>query len=63
MDQTPSISFVRAAVERKQTSASALAESYYKKIESDDKEINAYLTLHWNLYPDTHHLGITDHSG
>ena len=25
--------------------------------------INAYLTLHWNLYPDTHHLGITDHSG
>jgi aspartyl-tRNA(Asn)/glutamyl-tRNA(Gln) amidotransferase subunit A len=35
----------RSAVQEQRTSASALAEAYYAKIESDDPKIGAYLTL------------------
>jgi aspartyl-tRNA(Asn)/glutamyl-tRNA(Gln) amidotransferase subunit A len=35
----------RSAVQERRTSASALAEAYYAKIESDDPKIGAYLTL------------------
>jgi aspartyl-tRNA(Asn)/glutamyl-tRNA(Gln) amidotransferase subunit A len=36
---------VRTAIERRETTATALAESYYKKIEAEDHKIHAYLTL------------------
>src|SRR5262249_41764756 len=49
MTSTPnSISTVREAIASKQTTATALAESYYAKIASDDTgdgKVNAYLTL------------------
>jgi Asp-tRNA(Asn)/Glu-tRNA(Gln) amidotransferase A subunit family amidase len=35
----------RSAVQERRTSARALAEAYYAKIESDDPKIGAYLTL------------------
>jgi aspartyl-tRNA(Asn)/glutamyl-tRNA(Gln) amidotransferase subunit A len=35
----------RAAIERRETTATALAEAFYKKIEAEDHEIHAYLTL------------------
>src|SRR5574341_2664720 len=35
----------RAAIERRETTATALAESFYKKIEAEDHKIHAYLTL------------------
>jgi aspartyl-tRNA(Asn)/glutamyl-tRNA(Gln) amidotransferase subunit A len=39
------IEAARQAVQRKQTTAKALAESFYAKIASDDPKIGAYLTL------------------
>ena len=39
------IDFVRDLILRKQTTAQALTESFYQKIESDDPKIHAYLTL------------------
>ena len=39
------IDAARSAVQERKTSATALAESYYFKIESDDPKIGAYLTL------------------
>jgi aspartyl-tRNA(Asn)/glutamyl-tRNA(Gln) amidotransferase subunit A len=39
------IEAARQAVQQKQTTAKALAESYYAKIASDDPKIGAYLTL------------------
>lgn len=39
------IAGTRAALERRETTASALAGSFYEKIESEDKEVRAYLTL------------------
>lgn len=35
----------RMSVQQRQVTATALAEAFYKKIESDDKEVHAYLTL------------------
>ncbi len=35
----------RASIERRETTATALAEAFYKKIEAEDHEIHAYLTL------------------
>jgi aspartyl-tRNA(Asn)/glutamyl-tRNA(Gln) amidotransferase subunit A len=37
--------FTRSAIEQRQVTASSLVDSFYKKIETDDKEIHAYLTL------------------
>ena len=39
------IDAARTAVQERKTSATALAEDYYAKIESDDPKIGAYLTL------------------
>ena len=39
------IASARTAVLERQTSAVALAESFYKKIEATDEKIGAYLTL------------------
>jgi len=39
------ISFVRDLILRKETTATALTEEFYRKIESDDPNIHAYLTL------------------
>ena len=39
------IDAVRSAVQERKTSAVALAESFYAKIESDDPKIGAFLTL------------------
>ncbi len=39
------IDAARSAVQERKTSATALAEAYYAKIESDDPKIGAYLTL------------------
>ena len=39
------IDAARSAVQERETSATALAESYFAKIESDDPKIGAYLTL------------------
>jgi aspartyl-tRNA(Asn)/glutamyl-tRNA(Gln) amidotransferase subunit A len=39
------IDAARSAVQERKTSAAALAEAYYVKIESDDPKIGAYLTL------------------
>jgi len=39
------IEFVRDLILRKETTATALTEEFYKKIESDDPKIHAYLTL------------------
>jgi len=39
------IDAARSAVQERKTSAAALAESYYTKIESDDPKIGAFLTL------------------
>src|SRR5438128_10004947 len=39
------IDAARSAVAERETSASALAEAYYTKIESDDPKVGAYLTL------------------
>src|SRR4051812_15925271 len=35
----------RVAIRERQVTATALAESFYKKIEAEDKPIHAYLTL------------------
>jgi aspartyl-tRNA(Asn)/glutamyl-tRNA(Gln) amidotransferase subunit A len=35
----------RISIQQRQVTATALAEAFYKKIESDDKEVHAYLTL------------------
>jgi aspartyl-tRNA(Asn)/glutamyl-tRNA(Gln) amidotransferase subunit A len=40
-----SIDAARSAVQERKTSATALAEAYYAKIERDDPKIGAYLTL------------------
>ena len=46
MDLTSlTIDAARSAVQERKTSAAALAEAYYAKIESDDPKIGAYLTL------------------
>jgi len=42
---TLTIDAARSAVQERKTSAAALAESFYAKIESDDPKIGAYLTL------------------
>lgn len=39
------VSSARAAVQERQTTAAALVENFYQKIEVDDRQINAYLTL------------------
>ena len=39
------IDFVRDLILRKETTATALAEEFYRKIESDDPKIHAFLTL------------------
>ena len=39
------IDAARSAVQERKTSAAALAESFYAKIESDDPKIGAFLTL------------------
>src|SRR5258708_36145934 len=39
------VASARNAVEQRQVTATALAESFYKKIGVEDKQINAYLTL------------------
>jgi aspartyl-tRNA(Asn)/glutamyl-tRNA(Gln) amidotransferase subunit A len=39
------IDATRTAIQERQTTAAAIAESFYKKIEAEDGEINAYLTL------------------
>jgi aspartyl-tRNA(Asn)/glutamyl-tRNA(Gln) amidotransferase subunit A len=39
------VASTRNAVEQRQVTATSLAEGFYKKIESEDKQINAYLTL------------------
>jgi aspartyl-tRNA(Asn)/glutamyl-tRNA(Gln) amidotransferase subunit A len=39
------IDFVRDLILRKETTATALTEGFYKKIEADDPRIHAYLTL------------------
>jgi aspartyl-tRNA(Asn)/glutamyl-tRNA(Gln) amidotransferase subunit A len=39
------IDFVRDLILRKQTTATALTDAFYKRIESDDPKIHAYLTL------------------
>ena len=39
------IDAARSAVQERKTSAAALAESFYAKIQSDDPEIGAFLTL------------------
>src|SRR5574337_1652060 len=39
------IDSTRAAIERRETTATALAEGFYKKIEAEDHKIHAYLTL------------------
>jgi aspartyl-tRNA(Asn)/glutamyl-tRNA(Gln) amidotransferase subunit A len=35
----------RTAVEQRQTTAASLADGFYKKIDAEDKEVHAYLTL------------------
>src|SRR5262249_25065145 len=35
----------RVAIRERQVTATSLAENFYKKIEADDKDIHAYLTL------------------
>jgi aspartyl-tRNA(Asn)/glutamyl-tRNA(Gln) amidotransferase subunit A len=37
--------FARSAIEQRQVTAASLVDSFYKKIETDDKDIHAYLTL------------------
>src|SRR5438067_8754820 len=39
------VASTRAAIERRQMTASSLAEAFYKKIEAEDKAIHAFLTL------------------
>ena len=39
------IDFVRDLILRKETTATALTEEFYKKIESEDSKIHAFLTL------------------
>ena len=39
------IDFVRDLILRKETTAQALTEAFYQKIDSDDPKIHAYLTL------------------
>ncbi|ABF39506.1 aspartyl/glutamyl-tRNA(Asn/Gln) amidotransferase subunit A [Candidatus Koribacter versatilis Ellin345] len=39
------IDATRIAIQERQATATAIAESFYKKIEAEDGEINAYLTL------------------
>ena len=39
------IDAARSAVQERKTSAAALAESFYVKIQSDDPKIGAFLTL------------------
>ena len=39
------IDAARSAVQERKTSAAALAESFYAKIQSDDPKIGAFLTL------------------
>src|ERR1700727_2989238 len=39
------IDATRIAIQQRQTTATAIAEAFYKKIEAEDGEINAYLTL------------------
>ena len=39
------VASARTAILERQTSAVALAESFYEKIEAEDEKIGAYLTL------------------
>jgi aspartyl-tRNA(Asn)/glutamyl-tRNA(Gln) amidotransferase subunit A len=39
------VAFTRSAIEQRQVTAVALAEAFYKKIEAEDKDVHAYLTL------------------
>jgi aspartyl-tRNA(Asn)/glutamyl-tRNA(Gln) amidotransferase subunit A len=39
------IDATRTAIQERQTTATAIAESFYKKIDAEDREINGYLTL------------------
>jgi aspartyl-tRNA(Asn)/glutamyl-tRNA(Gln) amidotransferase subunit A len=39
------IDSARALLEQRQTTATALAEAFYQKIEAEDREVHAYLTL------------------
>ncbi len=39
------IDSARTAIQERQTTASVIAEKFYSKIEAEDREINAYLTL------------------
>jgi aspartyl-tRNA(Asn)/glutamyl-tRNA(Gln) amidotransferase subunit A len=39
------IDSTRTAIQERQTTATAIAESFYKKIDAEDREINGYLTL------------------
>src|ERR1700750_1437346 len=39
------IDATRTAIQERQTTASTIADAFYKKIEADDKDINGYLTL------------------
>src|SRR5438270_5868867 len=39
------VTSTRTAIEQRQMTASSLAEAFYKKIGSDDKDVRAYLTL------------------
>ncbi len=45
MDSSLTIDAVRSAVQARTTSAMSLAETHYAKIQSDDPQIGAYLTL------------------
>jgi aspartyl-tRNA(Asn)/glutamyl-tRNA(Gln) amidotransferase subunit A len=39
------VASTRTAIEQRQVTAASLAEGFYKKIEAEDKQVNAYLTL------------------
>src|SRR5437016_12356706 len=39
------VASARTAVEQRQVTAIALAEGFYKKIDAEDKQVHAYLTL------------------
>ncbi|MCU1286027.1 MAG: aspartyl/glutamyl-tRNA(Asn/Gln) amidotransferase subunit [Acidobacteriales bacterium] len=39
------VASTRTAIEQRQVTATSLAESFYKKIDAEDKQVNAYLSL------------------
>jgi aspartyl-tRNA(Asn)/glutamyl-tRNA(Gln) amidotransferase subunit A len=39
------VASTRTAIEQRQVTATSLAEGFYKKIDAEDKQVNAYLTL------------------